>query len=539
MADAAGRKPELTEEEIKRQREEKKKAKEAEKAAKEAKKAAAADSAAKEAADAIAKISLTSNFEEAFGDYDLIASQTQTKRNFVDVDSLVPTETPVWIRARLHNVRGKGKLAFIVLRQKTATVQAVVAVNDFVSKEFVKYAMGLPKETIVDVQGTVTAASEKIASCSKQEVEVQVRKLYAVSKSQPVLPFQLEDASRPEDMPDADPNNPFVRVNQDTRLDNRVIDLRTTAKQAIFRIQSAVGTFFREFLLSQDFVEIHTPKIIPGASEGGAAVFKVKYFDRECCLAQSPQLYKQMAITADLDRVFEVGSVFRAENSNTHRHLTEFIGLDLEMAIKEHYYEVLDVLDGLFVYIFENLEKRCAKELAAVRAQFPFTPFKYRKPSLRITFAEGIKMLRDAGVEVGDYDDLNTAQEKKLGALVREKYDTDFYMMDQYPLAVRPFYTMPNPNDKRYSNSYDLFMRGEEIVSGAQRVHDPALLEQRATEMGISVPSLQGYIDAFKYGAPPHGGAGVGLERVTMLYLGLPNIRNTSMFPRDPQRLFP
>ncbi|KAJ3066292.1 Aspartate--tRNA ligase, cytoplasmic [Podochytrium sp. JEL0797] len=322
----------------------------------------------------------------------------------------------------------------------------------------------------------------------------------------------------------------------DTRLDNRVIDLRTVTSQAIFKMQSGVCQLFREFLIEKGFMEIHTPKMIDAISEGGANVFKLQYFNRNAYLAQSPQLYKQMAICSDFERVFEIGPVFRAENSFTHRHMTEFIGLDMEMAFEEHYHEVLDVLGELFVFIFDGLKTRYAHEIETVRKQFPFEDFKYLPQTLRLEFKEGIQMLREAGIEIGDFDDMNTAQEVKLGQLVREKYNTDFYMLDKFPVAIRPFYTMPDPAREGYSNSYDFFMRGEEIMSGAQRVHDADLLEKRAKEHGVEISTIQAYLDAFKYGAPPHAGGGVGLERVVMLYLKLGNIRRTAMFPRDPKR---
>ena len=269
-------------------------------------------------------------------------------------------------------------------------------------------------------------------------------------------------------------------------------------------------------------------------------MFHLKYFGDDACLAQSPQLYKQMcAACSDLERVFEIGPVFRAENSNTHRHLCEFHGLDLEMVINEHYYEVLDVFSDLFIYIFDGLATKFRKELEAVRAQHPFEDLQYCRPSLRITYAEGIKMLKDGGWDINYGDDLSTAQERALGAMVKAKYATDFFMMDRYPMSIRPFYTMPCPDDPLLSNSYDFFIRGEEIVSGAQRVHEPELLTKQAREKGVPPESIKSYIDSFRHGALPHGGGGVGLERVVMLSLGLPNIRKASMFPRDPKRLFP
>jgi len=281
------------------------------------------------------------------------------------------------------------------------------------------------------------------------------------------------------------------------------------------------------------------PKLISAASEGGANVFSLPYFEKTAFLAQSPQLYKQMAITSDLKKVFTIGPVFRAENSNTHRHLTEFVGLDLEMAFIHHYHEVVDVIGNLFTDIFRGLQKEFRSEIEICGKQFPCEEFKFLDPPLKLDYKEGVAMLNEAGIEMGDEEDLSTPNEKFLGRLVKAKYDTDFYILDKYPLAVRPFYTMPDPKDARYSNSYDMFMRGEEILSGAQRIHDPELLTERAKAHGIALDTIQSYIDSFTFGCPPHAGGGIGLERVTMLFLGLDNIRKTSMFPRDPKRLTP
>jgi aspartyl-tRNA synthetase len=281
-------------------------------------------------------------------------------------------------------------------------------------------------------------------------------------------------------------------------------------------------------------------------SEGGANVFEGSYFSRQkFYLSQSPQLYKQQLVAARFERVMEIGPVFRAENSNTARHLTEFTGLDLEMAFEEDYHEVTDVLDSLMLHIFQGLKSRYAKETELVRSIYKVKEFKLPEKGKvpRIPFKEGIQMLREAGVELNDYDDLSTPHEKLLGKLVLEKYGTDFYMLDQFPLAIRPFYTMPSANDPKLSNSYDYFMRGQEICSGAQRVHEADLLIKRMRGMDPPIdpasPGLSDYVDAFKYGCPPHGGGGFGAERIVMLWLGLPNVRLASLFPRDPNRIMP
>ncbi|XP_022687317.1 aspartate--tRNA ligase, cytoplasmic-like isoform X1 [Varroa jacobsoni] len=475
-----------------------------------------------------------------YGQYPMIQSTEKLQREMIEISqcTLERADQMVWLRGRLHTSRAKSKQCFFVLRQQHYTLQCLLDVSEGTSKQMLKFISAIPKETIVDVEGKLVKSPLKIESCSQQEVELRIYQFWIVSLSDTRLPLQVEDASRPEPA-EGDEEALKIRVNQDTRLDHRVLDLRTPANQAIFRLQAGVCHLFRESLNRRHFIEIHTPKIISAASEGGANVFEVTYFKGKAYLAQSPQLYKQMAIAADFDRVYTIGAVFRAEDSNTHRHLTEFVGLDLEMAFKYHYHEVLDTIAEMFVDIFKGLRDRYQPEIDTINKQYPSEPFKFLEPSLRLEYSEGVAMLRAAGVEMADDEDLSTPNEKLLGRLVKAKYDTDFYVLDKYPLAVRPFYTMPDPNNQMLSNSYDIFMRGEEIMSGAQRIHDPEYLTQRAKAHGIDISTIQAYIDSFRYGAPPHAGGGIGLERVVMLYFGLNNIRKTSMYPRDPKRLTP
>ena len=236
-----------------------------------------------------------------------------------------------------------------------------------------KYASGVSKESIVDIQGLCKAPEQQIQSSSITDLELIIVKIFVISRSLSSLPFQLEDANNPMSLEEAlnegkenTGKKERARVNQDVRLDFRYIDLRLPTNQALVRISGGVCQLFREFLSNNGFVEIHTPKLIAGTSEGGCEVFRTDYFGRSACLAQSPQLYKQMAIMADLNRVFEIGPVFRAENSNTHRHLCEFMGLDLEMTIKDHYFEVLEIINKMFHYIFDGLNARYSKELQEV-----------------------------------------------------------------------------------------------------------------------------------------------------------------------------
>ncbi|KAL7111988.1 hypothetical protein ACP275_05G124200 [Erythranthe tilingii] len=448
----------------------------------------------------------------------------------------------VLVRGRAQAIRAVGKkMAFVVVRKRGFTVQCVLTVaQDVVSSQMVKFATSLSRESIVDIEGIVSVPAQPITGAS-QQVEIQVRKLYCVNMAIPTLPINIDDAARSEvEIEKAlQAGEQLVRVNQDTRLNYRVLDIRTPANQGIFRIQCQIENIFRQFLLSEGFVGIHTPKLIAGSSEGGSAVFRLDYKGTPACLAQSPQLHKQMSICGDFGRVFEIGPVFRAEDSFTHRHLCEFTGLDVEMEINEHYSEVMDIVDRLFVTMFDGLNETCSKELEAINKQYPFEPLKYLRQTLRLTFEEGVQMLKESGVDVDPLGDLNTESERKLGQLVLEKYGTEFYILHRYPLGVRPFYTMPCYDDMKYSNSFDVFIRGEEIISGAQRVHVPEFLTERAQACGIDVNTISTYIDSFRYGAPPHGGFGVGLERVVMLFCALNNIRKTSLFPRDPQRITP
>jgi nondiscriminating aspartyl-tRNA synthetase len=328
-------------------------------------------------------------------------------------------------------------------------------------------------------------------------------------------------------------------VGQNTRLNNRILDLRVPANQAIMRVSAGICRFFREFLQDSEFVEIHSPKLIGGTSEGGAEVFRLDYFGNPACLAQSPQLYKQMGVVCDLERVFEIGPVFRAEKSMTPRHLCEFTGLDLEMAFYEHYFEVLDLICEMFGYIFEKLNEKYKKEIEVVREQYPFEDFVFKKDVPKIKFSEAVEILKEAGYEQNPLKDLETENEEVLGRIVKEKYGTDFFVVYNYPKDARPFYSMLDPTNEEYTNSYDFFMRGQEILSGAQRIHDPAMLKERAIEKGIPPETIEDYINCFQYGSYPHAGAGIGLERILKLFLGIHNIRKCSMFPRDPKRLTP
>jgi aspartyl-tRNA synthetase len=399
--------------------------------------------------------------QENFGDMPLVQSQEITDKVWTKVQQLKPAMTgqPVLVRGHLQTTRVVGKGVFVVVRSSLYTVQGVAFENKegTISNAMIKYIDGLPSESVVDMKGTVTVPENPVESVTQKQVEIQITDFHCVCKATQALPFLMEDAARPESGKETDigayneddevqQDDGLVHIGQKMRLDYRWLDLRTPANQAIFRIESMVGVLFRECLVNKGFIEIHAPKLIGGASEGGSDVFTLNYFGQPACLAMSPQLHKQITCACSgFERVFTTGPVFRAENSNTRRHLCEFTGFDLEMVINEHYDEVLDLFSDLFIHIFDGLNERCKEEIERVREQHPFANLQYLRPTLKLTFAEGCALLREAGVEQGEYEDLSTENEKKLGDIVKQKYGTDFFFMDKYPLEVRPFYTMPDP----------------------------------------------------------------------------------------------
>lgn len=395
------------------------------KAEKAAKKAAAA--AAEEEASRIHDVTYLSQSEqdsyEPMGDMTIVMSRSRSGREFVNVANIGGSDTnvvhgpgsKVWLRGRVNSIRVKGGSCFLVLRQNSFdTIQAVFfkdKEDPEGSSKMIKYLKSLTTESMVDLEGTVSAA--EVRSCSVQDAEIVISRIHSVSKADAMLPFLVEDAARSEKEVEEShgTDRPFPRLGQEIRLDHRWLDLRAPANNAIMRIQSAVCQLFRESLYSQGFVEIHTPKLIAGESESGAGVFTTDYFGTTACLAQSPQLYKQMAISSDLDRVFEIGPVFRAENSNTRRHLCEFTGLDLEMAINEHYMETLEVVHTMFKHIFENLEIRWSKELSVIRKQYDSEPVLFTDEPCVLHWPEAMEILRGEGFDMGDeLGDLTGAQ---------------------------------------------------------------------------------------------------------------------------------
>jgi ergosteryl-3beta-O-L-aspartate synthase len=445
--------------------------------------------------------------------------------------------------ARLHHIRNlSAKLAFVIFRDRTETLQGVVAYREgVVSENFVRWVEHLTTEGLVHVEGTLQRPPEEIKGCSIQNVELMVDSMHLVvpvEEHMPVDVFTMDHVEKNEETQQVE----ALATNR-MRAANRLAYLRTPTAQSIFRINAGICSIFRSVLEGQGFIEIHTPKLQPAATESGAEVFKVNYFDRTAFLAQSPQLAKQLSISADFNRVFEIGPVFRAEDSNTHRHLTEYTGMDIEMAINEDYHEAMKIIDTLMKSMFEGIYKRFRKEIEIIKTRFPHEDLVWIEETPVLKFKDAVKMLNDSGWaddhghQASEFEDLSTRAEIKLGELIKEKYHTDYYIIDKFPTSARPFYAHLDPEDERFTNSFDIFLRGQEITTGGQRVHDPKVLEARMRKAGIEPRSMQEYLQGFHYGVLPHAGCGIGLERLIFLLLGLGDIRHASLFPRDPKSL--
>ncbi|KAF6233599.1 hypothetical protein HO173_008156 [Letharia columbiana] len=474
---------------------------------------------------------------------------------FVDLEDLesIEEDSRVTFEARVGNARVQSaKLGFLVLKAGFDSIQVVIAEGggQSISRQMIKWCGALHTESIVRVTGLIKAPKEEVKSTTISHHELHLESIYIVAEAPEQLPIQVKDCNQPppgEEEGEAEKEG-MPNVGLKARLDNKVLSLRAPASKAIRRLESEVSRLFFEYMIQHKFTDIQPSYLAGAATEGGAEVFEVKYFEERAFLTQSPQFFKQMAIAGGMKRVFSKGPVFRAENSNTKRHLTEFTGLDFEMTIRHHYHEVLSFGESLMIYIIRGLQtQEYPKKLTNIikEAGYPEAGTFQLPPgdqAIRITFAEAKALLSEAGVEAGEPDsDIDTAQEKALGKIMLEKYKTDFYTVDQYPRSLRPFYTHPSPHDPALTNSYDFFMRGQEIMSGAQRIHIHGELLESMRMKGVS-PEDEGYrhyTEAFKWGCSPHGGGGLGMNRIVQYFLGLNNIREAALFPRDPGRLAP
>ena len=410
----------------------------------------------------------------------------------------------VTLHGMVHALRDLGGVTFLTLRTREGLVQCVCP----------RRPEGVREECAVSVSGLLRPEPRAPGGAELAEARFTV-------------------LSRPAAPPPV-PLSKKSSVSLDTELSLRPVTLRAPRARAVFRIQAAVCRAFREFLQEEDFTEIHTPKLGRAGAEGGSSQFRVDYFGRKAVLAQSPQLYKQVMVGV-FERVYEIGPVFRAEKHATQRHLNEYTSLDLEMGFLRSFTDLMALEQGFLRRLVDLLRREYAGELALLGAELPDAE---HIPAVR--FDEAKRLAAEAyGYAIREPYDLEPEEEQHIGRYAKEVWGSDFVFVTHYPGRKRPFYTMDDPEDPRYTLSFDLLFRGVEITTGGQRIHNYGQQVEKLKARGMEPEDFSGYLLFHKHGAPPHGGLGIGLERLTMQLCGLDNIRRASLFPRDRTRLEP
>ena len=430
-------------------------------------------------------------------------SQLITELTLADLENAAGDS--ISFSACVHKLRNMGSFSFVILRTGRYVLQSVYTQNDC-KGDFSALCEG----AYVNVTGTVK--EEKRANYG---YEITLSSFEILSK--PAKEYPLHVSAKK------------LGCSIETSMAHRSVALRHPEQRAVFRIAEGVVSGFREFMMSQNFTEIHTPKIVAAGAEGGANIFKLKYFDKDAYLAQSPQFYKQTCV-AFFDRVFEIAPVYRAEKHNSTRHLNEYIGLDFEMAFINDMHDVMAMETAMLKYVMEHLDKNYRHELEMLGATLPVI-----KDIPSVTFFEALDIL---GKSHNQFD-LDPTDEVKLCEYAKEKYDSEFIFVEKFPGLKRPFYAMDSKDDPKLAESFDLLFRGLEITTGGQRIHDYDEQVAKLKRYNVEPEELGAYIDIHRYGMPPHGGLGIGLERVVMKLLGLSNIREASLFPRDIHHLDP
>jgi len=407
----------------------------------------------------------------------------------------------------VHEIRDLGSLVFIVLRDRTGTCQVSLRRDSLNQNELAELDK-ITKESVVRVDGIV-----RMEPKSRLGAELKASNLVVLSRAAESLPYDVVGK---------------VKATMNTRLENRILDLRRPEHRAIFLIGDTVLSACREYLRSLGFVEVRTPRIIATATEGGASLFEVKYFDKTAYLAQSPQLYKEELVTV-FERVFEIGPFFRAEESHTRRHISEFTSVDIEAAFL-NYEGVMKILEELIVYVIEKVisERNRELKLLGVSLKVPKIPF------LRISYDEALRELEDLGLKKKWGDDFTTQELRLLGSK-----HLGFYFITHFPTATKPFYIKPSDRDESVSESFDLMYQWLELSSGGTRISDRKLLESRIREQGLNPDAFRYHLKVYDYGMPLHAGWGLGFERLLMVLTRKTNIRETILFPRDKFRLTP
>ncbi len=416
----------------------------------------------------------------------------------------------VKIHGAVHNIRDMGDVAFVILRRREGLLQCVYeeGKTDFALKD-------LKEESAVEVTGVISAEER-----APQGFELHLSEIRVLSEPAEVMPLAIHKWK--------------MNTSLETKLALRPVSLRNVRERAKFKLQEGIVRGFREFLFGQGFTEIRTPKIVSRGAEGGANVFKLNYFNKRAELGQSPQFYKQTMVGV-YDRVFEAAPVFRAEKHNTTRHLNEYISLDFEMGYIDGFEDVMAMETGFLQYTMKLLEQDYQKELKLLGVTLPVIE---RIPQVRFDRAKEL-VSEKYNRKIRNPFDLEPEEEMLIGRYFKEEYDSDFVFVTHYPSKKRPFYAMDDPEDSRFTLSFDLLYKGLEITTGGQRIHDYAAILEKMAKRGMDPEDIRDYLMIFKYGMPPHGGLGIGLERLTMRLLDEQNVRETTLFPRDVTRLEP
>ena len=422
----------------------------------------------------------------------------------------------VAIKAVADVVRQQGKMAFFDFRDRSGKIQGVV----FGKPEVLEVAKEISEEYSVSVTGVVNERPEKMVKEGVQngDIELEITGITILNPAEG-LPFDMDDD-----------------FSIDTRLDNRPLTLRRGRDYAIFKVQAEIVRAYGDYMREAGFTEFQAPKLVGGDAEGGAEVFKVEYFkDRDAYLATSPQLYKQIMVGV-YERVFSFATAFRAEKSATSRHLSEYTSLDAEFGFIEDHLDVMRMETGLMQHITKHLGEVAAEELKTLEVDLPKVPDGDLFPHMKLREAQEL-ILKETGTDKTKAPDLDPEDERWLCEYASENLGSDFVFITHYPVSKRPFYTYEDENDPGFTKSFDLLFRGVEITTGGQRVHDIEILKTKINEKGLDPESFEFYLQAFRYGIPPHGGWGMGLERLTAKFCGVKNVKEATLFPRDINRI--
>lgn len=408
----------------------------------------------------------------------------------------------------VHEIRDLGGIIFVLVRDVTGMTQ-ITAPSKKVEPEILEEIRNLRKESVVAIEGTVQESDK-----APNGVEIIPRKINILNLANQPLPM--------------DPTEK-VKAEMDTRLDSRFLDLRKANVSAIFKIKSRMFQSVREFFWENGFVEINTPKLVASATEGGTELFPITYFEKEAFLGQSPQLYKQIMMSSGMDRVFEIGPIFRAEEHDTLRHLNEAISIDAEASFMDGD-DMMKVLNNMIEKVIIDVNEDCSEELKILDHKIPIPD----QPFPKVTYDDAVDIVNSKGVLMEWGEDLSRAAEKALGEEMG-----GFYFLTQWPSEIKPFYVMPQESNPTLSHAFDLMYNNLELSSGATREHRYDVLIKQIEERDLNPDSFGSYLKAFEYGMPPHAGWGVGADRLTMVLTGVENIRETVLFPRDRHRLTP